>query len=83
MSDQGKGNAEQIVGAAISVPLNIIHGLADLLIAKGIISREEMVSLLQSLSAHASGRENEDMVRMMLEGVLTRYQKGPLPGSGH
>jgi len=84
MAQTGKGNAEKVLGSALSVPMNIIIGLADLLIAKDVISREEMVSLLQRMADHSQRHgEHEDMVRMMLEATLARYQKGPPPGSGH
>jgi hypothetical protein len=52
MAQTGKGNATKVFGNALSVPMNIVIGVADLL-------------------------------RMMLEATLTRYQKGPPPGSGH
>lgn len=84
MSEPNKGNAEKVLGSALSVPISMITGLADLLIAKEVISREEMVSLLQRLADLAPKHgENEDVVRMMLEATLARYQKGPPPGSGH
>jgi hypothetical protein len=84
MAQTGKGNAEKVLGSAISVPINMVTGLADLLIAKEVISREEMVSLLQGLADLAPKHgENEDMVRMMLEATLAHYQKGPPAGSGH
>jgi hypothetical protein len=84
MAQTGKGNAEKVFGSAISVPLDMITGLADLLIAKDVISREEMVSLLQQLADRSPKHgENEDMVRMILEATLARYQKSPPPGSGH
>jgi hypothetical protein len=84
MAQTGKGNAEKVFASAISVPMNIVIGLADLLIAKDAISREEMVSLLQRLADRSPKHgEHEDMVRMMLEAALARYQKGPPPGSGH
>jgi hypothetical protein len=80
----GKGNAEGVLASAFSVPISMITGLADLLIAKDVISREEMVSLLQRLADRSPKfGENEDMVRMMLEATLARYQEGPPPGSGH
>jgi hypothetical protein len=84
MAQTGKGNAEKVLGNALSVPLGMITGLADLLIAKDVISREEMVSLLQRMADRSPKHgEHEDMVRMMLEAILAKYQKGPPPGSGH
>jgi len=63
MAQTGKGNAEKVLGSALSVPMNIIIGLADLLIAKDVISREEMVSLLQRMADHSQRHgEHEDMV---------------------
>jgi hypothetical protein len=84
MAQTGKGNAEKVLASAISVPMNIVIGLADLLIAKDVISQDEMVSLLQRLADRSPKHgEHEDMVRMMLEATLARYQKSPPPGSGH
>jgi hypothetical protein len=69
------GNLEVILGSAVSIPLNIITGLADLLIMKGIISREEMANVLQGLlqTAPAHG-DAQEMVRMIVESTLARYQ---------
>ena len=84
MTKPDNGNVEQVLGSALGVPMNIISGLAELLIAKDVISREEMVSLLQRMSDLAPKHgKNEDMVRMMLEAMLLRFQKAPPPGSGH
>ena len=84
MTKPDNGNVEQVLGSALSVPMNIISGLAELLIAKDVISREEMVSLLQQMADRSPKHgENEDMVRMILEATLARYQKSPPPGSGH
>ncbi|AUC94589.1 hypothetical protein CWS35_10170 [Bradyrhizobium sp. SK17] len=82
MGEPTKGNVEQVLGSAISVPMTIIISLADLLIAKQVISRDEMASLLQRLAESApSHGANEGMVRILLEGTLTRYQTPP--ESGH
>jgi hypothetical protein len=84
MAQTGKRNAEKVLGNALSVPMNIIIGLADLLIAKDVISREEMASLLQRIADRSPKHgEHEDMARMILEATLARYQKSPPPGSGH
>jgi hypothetical protein len=70
MAQTGKGNnAEKVFASAISVPMNIVIGLADLLIAKDVISREEMVSLLQRLADHSPKHgEHEDHSRT-IQGV--------------
>ena len=84
MSDPKSGNAEQVLGSALSVPLNIINGIADLLIAKGVISGAEMHSILQHLVDLAPNHgENEQMVRMLLAGTISRFQVPPEKGSSH
>jgi hypothetical protein len=83
MSEPESGNSE-VLASAVSVPINIINGLADLLISKGIISRDEMVSLVQRLvDLSPQHGENEPMVKMMLAGILRRFQSRPPQGSSH
>jgi hypothetical protein len=41
------GNAEDILGSAISVPLTLIGGMAELLISRGVISKQEMAFLIR------------------------------------
>jgi hypothetical protein len=38
MSNQERGDAERVIGAALSVPISMINALIDLLILKGVIS---------------------------------------------
>jgi len=75
MSEMNQGNAERVIGAAISVPINIINGLTDLLISKGVISRVEAVDLLQRLIASVQPSEDsemlKDLLRMALDGLQT------------
>jgi hypothetical protein len=84
MSKSKSSNIEEVVGGAVSIPINMINGLADLLIHKGVISRQEMVSMLRHLidnSPHLGDREQ--MQRLMLEAVVTRFEDPRPPGSGH
>jgi hypothetical protein len=69
------GSPGEIVGAAISIPTNIIFGIADLLIEKNIISREEVASILRSLlDGSAEPGENGEMVRQHFRALLTLYE---------
>jgi hypothetical protein len=75
MSEPKQHNAEEAVASAISVPMNLILGVIDLLISKGVISRHEMASLLRHLMEHSQVHdENEKMVRMTLESLLARFE---------
>jgi len=77
-------NAEELIGAALSVPMNIVNSLADLLISKEIISRQEVVSILRRLiDVSPTYGQHEAMVRMMLEGALTRFEGHMDLGSNH
>jgi len=78
------GNAELVLASAVSVPMNIVNGLADLLIAKHLISRDEMLALLERLLDRAPEHgAQEPMVRMMLAGSISRFQRAPPAGSKH
>ena len=64
MSEHEQGNAEEVIANAVSVPLNIIAGIAHLLVSKGVISREEVACILRDLmKLSPMPRENEDMAR--------------------
>jgi hypothetical protein len=71
---------EEIMGSAISVPINLIVGISDILISKGVISKQEMAFIVRHLMerSHTHG-ENEEMVRMMLEPLLMGFEDTP-PG---
>ena len=83
LAERQKGNAESFIGDALSIPLMILVGLCDVLIAKGTLSREEMLSILQPIFDRISQGENEAMMKMMLSPVLARYQDKAGPGSDH
>jgi hypothetical protein len=69
---------EKLVASAISAPLNLITGLADLLIYKGVISCEEMASILRVVLAESTAQgENEGMVKMLLEPLLAEFETPP------
>ncbi len=78
MTQQSGGNLEAMLGSAISIPLNIATGIADLLIEKGVISREEMATILRRLLARAPDHgEAREMVRMIVENTLANYTGQP------
>ena len=52
MTEYKPGKAEDVIGSAISVPMNLILGVADLLISKGVISQQETASLLRWAGRH-------------------------------
>jgi hypothetical protein len=75
MSEHANDNVEQVVGSAVSVPMNLIALITDLLISKGVMSRQEMASAVRSLAEISSTHgENEVMVRMLLEGFAARFE---------
>jgi hypothetical protein len=77
-------DAEDTLASAIGIPINMIIGLAGLLISKNVISCDEMASLLQDLAERSSSAgENEAMVRMIIETALTQFEQLPTRGSGH
>jgi hypothetical protein len=69
-------NAEEVIGAAISIPLNLIIGIANLLIAKGFITSQEMTSLIQH-EIDAPRGEDEDWVTNILEDTLMQFLDMP------
>jgi hypothetical protein len=71
---------EELVASLVSVPLNMFVGLASLLTAKGVISREDIASLLQRVADRAPAHgENEATVRMLIGPILAQFEQ-PLPG---
>ncbi len=68
-------NAEDMIGSAVSIPINMIYGLADLLISKGLISQQDIRSLLQRLiDDYQFSDENEEaMVKGILKAAMTRF----------
>jgi len=74
MSEPKPHNAE-IIGGIVSVPMNLILGMADLLISKSVISQQEMASLLRHLIEHTPTHdENGKLVRGTLESLLPRFE---------
>jgi hypothetical protein len=74
MTEPQLGNAEEMIGGAVSVPINLIVGVADLLISKGVISKLEMASVIRHLMEHSPAHgECDEMVRLMLEPLLERF----------
>jgi hypothetical protein len=72
------GSEEDILGSAISVPLTLIGGMAELLISRGVISKQEMAFLIRHLMERSpSHGENEEMVRMMLKPLLALFEDTP------
>ncbi len=82
MTEQ-RGNAEEVIGAALSAVVNLVGILADALVAKGVVTNEELVSAIRDLSSSSPRYgEHEAMVRMLLEGFLARYEHhGPNEGA--
>jgi len=80
MTEPHLGNAEDVIGSAVSVPISLIVGMADLLISKGVISKQEMAFLIRNLMERSPTHgENEEMVRMMLGPLLALFDDTP-PG---
>jgi hypothetical protein len=75
MSDLDKGNAEEVLGAAFATITSLIVELGNLLVAKGIISRQEFASLVtQKIAAVKSGKHQE-MMRSILQTALKSIQQ--------
>jgi hypothetical protein len=73
-----------MAASALSVPMSLIMGIADLLIQKGIISSNEVAAIAQALSAASNCHgENEAMVKMMLEGFAVRFEAPREREAGH
>jgi hypothetical protein len=78
MTEPRLGNAEEMIGSAVSVPINLIAGIADMLISKGIISKQEMTFLIRHLiDRSAAHGEMEEMVRLILRPLLARFEDMP------
>ena len=73
MTEYKPGKAEDVIGSAISVPMNLILGVADLLISKVVISQQEMASLLRHLIENSQTLGEND-VTMTLESILARFE---------
>jgi hypothetical protein len=68
-------NVNEVIGAALSVPLNVVFGVVDLLIQRGVISRDEMASVLRNLIDRSRGQiEIPEWVTEMLESALRLYE---------
>ena len=74
MSEPKPGTAEDVIASAVSVPMNLILGVADLLMSKGVISQQEMASLLRHLIEHSQTPENEKTVTTTLKSLLARFE---------
>jgi hypothetical protein len=75
MTEHERGNAEEILATAVCVPMNLVANLADLLISKGIISRQEVVSLVRNLTPPSSEHsESQNLVRIMVEATAKRFE---------
>jgi hypothetical protein len=81
MSEPKPGKAEDVIGS-ISIPLNLIVGMAGLLISTGVLSQQEIVSIIRHLMDRSQTHgENEEMVRITLESLLAQFENMP-PGAG-
>jgi hypothetical protein len=74
MSDQERGNIERVLGAALSVPVNMINGLTGLLITKGVISHHEAADLLHRLIASVEPGEDSEMIKNILRSALDKLE---------
>jgi hypothetical protein len=77
MNDPNKGNAEEVLGAALSAVINLIMGLGDLLAAKGVISREELASLVRGKIAAVPAGEQQAMMQTILRAALMPLAQAP------
>jgi hypothetical protein len=66
---------EDMIGSAVSIPINMIYELADLLISKKLISQQEMCSILQHLidGYQFSDENHEAMVKGILQAALAWF----------
>jgi hypothetical protein len=75
MAEPHLGKAEDVIGSAVSVPISLIVAMTDLLISKGIISKQEMAFLIRNLMERSPTHgENEEMVRVMLGPLLALFE---------
>jgi hypothetical protein len=76
---------EKLMSCAVSVLLNLIADMAHLLILKGVISPEEMASILRDHLGELSpiDGENEELVKTMLEPLLAEFENRQLTGFDH
>lgn len=72
--NETKGAADDIVATAISIPISLVGDLANLLITKKVITRDEMVSRAQRLIDNAKG-DHAEMERSMLKSALRVIEK--------
>jgi hypothetical protein len=77
MSIPSKGNVEEVLGAALSAVISLIMGLGDLLAAKGVISREELASLVQRKIAAVPAGEQQEMMQTILRAALMPIAQDP------
>jgi len=65
---------ERVLGSALSIPLNLVIGLADLLIGKGVLSKAEMVDLVRRIQSQAHGGEHGENIKFTLEAIAARFE---------
>jgi hypothetical protein len=78
MAETNANDEEKLVGSLTSLPLNLFAALAELLISKGVITREEITRLVRNEAAGASSHgENERVMRVILETLAARFAEPP------
>jgi hypothetical protein len=71
MSNQERGDAERVIGAALSVPISMINALIDLLFLKGVISHDEVTHIFRAACFCPSGRRCRNAERILPSGNRT------------
>jgi hypothetical protein len=87
MGGNSSDETELVVVTSLSVLLNVMFGVIELLIDRKNIPRSEIVELLQQLRSEAKSYEQgEEMAIELLDGALYRVAKTTSPiaagGSG-
>ena len=71
MSDSNKGNAEEVVGAALAAVLSLVIGLGGLLVDKEVISPEELASIVREMIAAVPPGAQQEMMQRILRSALS------------
>jgi hypothetical protein len=80
MSAHASDETELVVVTSLSVLLNVVFGVIDLLIERKNIPRADVVELLRELKSEAKSHgRGEEMAIELLDGALYRLAKDRYP----
>jgi hypothetical protein len=74
MSNQERGDAERVIGAALSVPISKINALIDLVISKGVISHDEVTHIFRGLLASVHPGDDAEMLKQFYRAAIERLR---------